>query len=31
LTLIPNKNLKNAILRRFSDESVFSSNADAVV
>jgi hypothetical protein len=31
LTLITNKNLKNAILRRFSDESVFSSNADAVV
>jgi hypothetical protein len=31
LTLITNKNLKNAILRRFSDESVFPSNADAVV
>jgi hypothetical protein len=32
LTLITNKNLKNAILRRFSDESVFfSSNAAAVV
>jgi hypothetical protein len=31
LTLITNKNLKNAIVRRFSDESVVSSNSAAVV
>jgi hypothetical protein len=31
IDIITDKNLKNAILRRFSGESVFSSNAAAVV